>query len=87
MSDDKVLKRRMWPNKEEVLEDCRKWQNLKFHNLYDSLNITIIIIIKSEVFHQKTDVCVCVCVYIPNNKVPYDRQTWTTEMMKLKLLN
>jgi len=43
VSDDKVLKRRMWPSK-EVTEGWRKQQNVKFHNLYDTLNITIIII-------------------------------------------
>jgi hypothetical protein len=43
-----VLKRRMWPKKKEVTEGWRKWQNVKFHNLYDSLNITIIIMNQAE---------------------------------------
>jgi hypothetical protein len=29
VSDDKALKRRMWPKKEEVREGWKKWQNVK----------------------------------------------------------
>jgi hypothetical protein len=44
VSADKVLKRTMWPTKEEVTEGWRKWQHMKLHNLYDLLIITIITI-------------------------------------------